>query len=303
MIRFVSPLHRFNSAFVQSVDLARYHIEKIFYPQGLWYIWKILKEGQRFSAERFTDKSGNTLLSFLYKERDSGTGAKLSVAEIWSELKFVMVTGGGSPASALASILFYLMRHPKCYARLVEEIRSTFVDASEIHSGSKMASCHYLHACITEGLRISPPTGGVLWRKVEEGGLMIDGEYVGPDYDVGIGVYALNHSEKFFPNAIAFKPERWLPDETESDIRLASRAFTTFSMGPRQCLGRNLATMELCNAIALLLWQLDLRRPKESRLDIGGGIEGSMDENEFQQEDHIVSFFDGPCIEFRRRSL
>ncbi|TGO51451.1 hypothetical protein BCON_0161g00240 [Botryotinia convoluta] len=303
MVHFASPLHRFNSAFVQSVDLAYYHVEKLFYPQGLWYIWKILKEGRRFSAERFTDKSESTLLSLLYRERDPETGIKLSVSQVWSELKFIMVTGAGSPASAVASVLFYLIRHPKCYARLVKEVRSTFSDVSEIRSGLKMSSCRYLHACITEALRISPPTGAVLWRKVEGNGLMIDREYVSPGHDVGTGVYAMNHNEAYFPDAIAFKPERWLSGETEGDVSLASKAFTTFSMGPRQCLGRSLATMEICDAIALLLWHLDLRRPRKSCEDIGGGIEGSIDENEFQQEDHIVSFFDGPCIEFRRREF
>ncbi|APA10891.1 hypothetical protein sscle_07g056610 [Sclerotinia sclerotiorum 1980 UF-70] len=305
MIHFASPLHRFNSAFVQSVDLAGYHLEKIFYPQALWYVWKLFREGSRFSAEKVQsmDKPHNPLISLLYKERDPESGKELSATQIWSELKFVMVTGAGSPASALAAIFFYLMRHPRCYEKLVKEIRSTFSDASEIHTGPKMSSCLFLQACIKEGFRLSPSTGAILWRNVEDGGLKIDGEHVDAGFDVGTGIYAMNHNEEYFPNASIFEPERWLLDETTSDLALASRAFTTFSMGPRRCLGQSLATTEIRDTIALVLWHLDLRRPKQTCNDIGGGKRGSVDENEFQQEDHIVSFFDGPCLEFRRRSF
>ncbi|KAF4625358.1 hypothetical protein G7Y89_g12808 [Cudoniella acicularis] len=289
MIHWAGPLHRFNSVYVQSVDLAKYHLEKILYPRGILYVWKLWKASRRFSREQFShaSKSDDSLLSILYKETDPDTKMQLSAIQIWSELKFVMVTGAGSPASALAAILFYIMRHPSCYSRLVEEIRSTFMDASDIHSGKRMASCRYLHACIIEGLRMAPSFGGILWREVEEGGVTIDGEFIGPGYDVGTGVYAIHHNETYFPDAFAFKPERWLQDETGSSIGSASQGLTTFSMGPRQCLGRNLVSMELSDTIALLLWHLDLRVPKDAHHNIGGGVEGTVDENEFQFEDHI----------------
>lgn len=301
LVHFANPLHRFNSAFVQSLDLMKYHLEKLFYPQGLWYAWKISKLARGMYTEQQSDKAGESLLSLLCQVEDPDTGKRMDMTEIWSELRFFMVTGAGSPASALASILFYLMRNVNCYHRLVKEIRSTFSAVSEIYSGSKMASCYYLHACITESLRMSPPVGGILWREVEEGGINIDGEYVSQGYDVGTGIYAVHHNEADFPSPFMFKPERWLQDETENSVGTESKAFLTFSTGPRQCMGRSFSMMILCDVIALLLWQLDLRRPAGGQDDVGGDGEGTVDENEFQQKDHIVSFFDGPCIEFRKR--
>lgn len=263
----------------------------------------MLKVARQFSASKLecTPKVEENLLSLLYKEKDPKTGRPLSATQIISELKFVMVTGAGSPATALASTLFYLVRNPPSYERVVEEIRTAFLDPSEIHSGSKMASCRYIQACITESLRMSPPVSGMLWRRVEDGGLVISGERIDPGYDVGTGIYTIHHQEEYFPEAFSFKPERWLPDESKTGIRLAAKAFSTFSLGPRSCLGRGLAMMELCDILAMLLWNFDIRRPRGNKHDIGGGGGGEVDENEFQLEDHIVSFFDGPCIEFRRR--
>lgn len=252
-------------------------------------------------ADQQSDISGESLLSLLCQVEDADTGKRMDMTEIWSELRFFMVTGAGSPASALASILFYLMRNADCYHKLVKEIRSTFSAVSEIHSGAKMASCDYLHAFITESLRMSPPVRGILWREVESGGINIDGEYVSPGCDIGTGIYAFHHNEADFPNPFMFNPERWIQEEAENSVGIESKTTLAFSTGPRQCIGRSLPMMILCDVVALLLWQLDLRRTGGEQGDVGGGVEGTVDENEFQQKDHIVSFFDGPCIEFRKR--
>ena len=308
MVDVMSTLHKFNSAYVQSVDLTRYHLEKIFYPQGLWYGWRFLSLAREFAESRAQcgKDSKQDLFSFISDAKDPETGQGFSLTELWSECKFLMVTGAGSPASALASLIFYLTRYPTCYERLAAEIRGTFLQASDIHSGQAMSSCHYLHACITEALRMSPPTGGALWREVEDGGISIDGHFVPAGYDIGTGIYAIHHNETYFPDAFTFKPERWLHGEVESSIRLARSALTPFSLGSRGCLGRQLAIMELSNTTALLVWHLDFRRPSGPEGEVGGGVEGLDGKhhvNEFQQEDHIVSFFDGPCVEFRRREV
>ena len=305
LVHIGNRLHQFNSAYIHSVDLVRYHLEKLFYPHGLWWGFKVAKLFRQFSADEFKhpDTTDENLLSLLYQERNKKTGEKLPSGVILAELKFFLATGSSSPASVLSAALFYLVRNPACYARLVSEIRSTFSDPSEIGSGEKLNSLHYLHAVIKETLRMSPPKGGILWREVEEGGLSIDGEFVNQSYDVGAGIYSVNHNESYYPEPYSFKAERWLRDETTDNFELSSQAFASFSLGPRQCLGREIVTLKLSNIIVLLLWHMDLRRPLGKSGDIGGGERGSVDENEFQQRDHIISFYDGPCIEFRRRVM
>ncbi|KAI9687191.1 MAG: hypothetical protein M1820_010507 [Bogoriella megaspora] len=308
MVDGITTLHKFNSAYVQSLDLVKYHMEKIFSPQGLWYGWKFLQIARKLAESR--NLPNTTMNPGVFWQmsnfQETSNANKFSMDELWAESKFLMVTGGWSPASALASLLFYLSRYPSCHRRVTAEVRSIFDKASEIHSGSQMTSCHYLRACILESLRMSPPGGAVLWREVERNAMMIDGHAVPPGCDVGTGMYSIHHNENYFPDSFTFKPERWLDDDQRvcQNLDQGHRAFTAFSIGPRSCLGRSLVMMELTDIAALLLWHLDFRLPAGPEAQIGAGTEGLRGRHridEFQQRDHIFSFFDGPCLEFRQR--
>lgn len=308
LVTSVSILHRFNSAYVQSVDLTHLHLEKLCYPQGIWYGLRLYNLAQSIANRRRlrSPRLIEDLFSFIEKIENPETAQPITTREIWSECKFLMVTGAGTPASVLAASLFYLTEYPRCYTILCEEIRSRFYDASDIKCGPELSSCAYLQACVKETLRMSPPVGGVLWREVEQPRIFIDGEYIPPGHDVGCGIYALHHNHEHFPDPFTFKPERWLNEACEIPLSQAYSAYTPFSMGPRGCLGRQLATMELQLTIATLLWTFDLRRPESVQGKCAPCMESVETKNythEFQQEDHIFSFFKGPYIDLRKRTI
>ena len=59
-----------------------------------------------------------------------------------------------------------------------------------------------------------------------------------------------------FPNSPSeFDPSRWLPPSISS--KNGPSAFNPFSLGPRNCLGRNLAYLEMRLILAHLLWHFD----------------------------------------------
>jgi cytochrome P450 len=72
-----------------------------------------------------------------------------------------------------------------------------------------------------------------------------------------------------FHQADRFIPERWLPETIEdpsSPFFSDNRAvFQPFSIGPRNCLGRNLAYTEMRVILARVLWTFDLELCEESR--------------------------------------
>lgn len=73
---------------------------------------------------------------------------------------------------------------------------------------------------------------------------------------------AAYHSPINFHDAEAFHPERWLPEEynnPSSPFHNDRRdVFKPFSYGRRDCIGRNLAYLEMRLIIALLLWNFDI---------------------------------------------
>ncbi|GAQ05188.1 maltose permease MAL31 [Aspergillus lentulus] len=76
-------------------------------------------------------------------------------------------------------------------------------------------------------------------------------------------------SPRNFYQADRFLPERWLPEAIEdhaSPFFSDNRAvFQPFSIGPRKCLGRNLAYTEMRVILARVLWTFDLELCEDSR--------------------------------------
>ena len=150
----------------------------------------------------------------------------------------------------------WLMRTPRVYKKLAEEIRGRF-DTAENMKFLDLQELPYMNACIEEGLRIFPsiPTG--LTRTVPKDGDTVAGEFLPGGTTVSVYAWAATHSPDNFVNPNEFIPERWLSDEYASDKREASQPF---SLGPRGCIGRHLSYLELRLILANLLWHFDIER-------------------------------------------
>ncbi len=156
-------------------------------------------------------------------------------------------------------------------------------------------------------MRLSPPVGGLLPREVLPGGITIDGHHFPAGTDVGTPHYAIHHKEEYFPEAFAYKPERWIVGSGVSaeSAALAHSAFCPFSVGPRGCIGKGIAYLELSIALARVVWLYDIRLAVNGpRVGEGSpGLEwGRRRTDEYQSFDAFVSMKDGPLVEFRARS-
>ncbi|KAI1414071.1 cytochrome P450 [Hypoxylon sp. FL1857] len=198
---------------------------------------------------------------------------------VWKEAMIFLVAGGdtvATAATAMTATLFYLSRNPACYARLANEIRSTFSSGRDIKTGLKLANCHYLRACIEEALRMSPPISSNLWRQqvaTDKEPLVIDGHYI--------------------PRGTLFGVNR-LGRKQMLD------AFATFSIGPRNCVGKPLAYLEITIVIAKTLWYFDFETASGSPGTVGEGWDRGRP-GEFCTKDGFNSVHDGPFLVFRVR--
>ena len=217
--------------------------------------------------------------------------------------------------STLAASLYYLLNNPETLATLEQEIRSTFQDASEIRMGSQMQTCNYLRACIDETMRMTPAVGGILPRVVLPGGLSIPslGITLPPGVDVGVPIYAIHHHADYVVSPFKFDPTRFLSNSTSTGGEVSPHpqnrealmsVFNPFSIGHRACLGKPLVYMELCIALARLVWEYDMRLTHDQHVsafitrDIS---KGTRHPREYQLQDWFMSNNEGPWVEFRAR--
>jgi cytochrome P450 len=97
---------------------------------------------------------------------------------------------------------------------------------------------------IKEGLRIWPPAVGLIPKLVPPEGDVINGMFVPGGTEIGYGAFSIFRNKKIWgEDADLFRPERWLEGdkikEQESCLEII------FNVGRSQCLGKNVALMEL----------------------------------------------------------
>lgn len=155
-------------------------------------------------------------------------------------------------------------------------------------------------------MRLSPPVGGGLPRQVLQGGITIDNHIIPAGIDVCVPHYTLHHNATYFPSPFTYNPSRWLPESaSKEELELAHSAFCPFSVGPRGCIGKGLAYIELMETLARVMWLFDMKLAMGME-GVGTGAEGNevgrRREGEYQLKDTFTSMKDGPVVQFRART-
>ncbi|KAI1305539.1 cytochrome P450 [Xylaria venustula] len=190
----------------------------------------------------------NDFVSLLVKKVQAG---EVSKEEMTAHVSTLTIAGGETVATTLSALTCFLTQNPDKLARLTEEIRSEFQSFDQINA-TRAQKLPFLQAVLNEGLRLFPPASGGAPRVSP--GFELHGHYVPRGTEINVSPWTITHDEKYFSDPWNFKPERWL-DPTSPDIKEASKPFL---LGPRDCLGRNFAWMELSLVLAKILWLYDL---------------------------------------------
>lgn len=128
-----------------------------------------------------------------------------------------IIAGADTTALSLSAILYYLIRTPRAMNKLRAEIKDkTETGACEedrvaFKDGQNMP---YLQACLKEAMRMHAGTGLPLWRRVNEGGIELDGTYLPAGSDVGVNPWVLHYNRDVWgPDVNEYRPERWIEAE------------------------------------------------------------------------------------------
>ncbi|KAI0009074.1 cytochrome P450 monooxygenase-like protein [Xylariaceae sp. FL0662B] len=187
----------------------------------------------------------------------------MSEAEIGQSLVLLTTAGSEPTAAGLSGATYHLLNNPDKLARLVREVRESFSDAEQINNAATQ-KLPYLHAVIEESLRLYPPVPSRFPRRTEIDGLVIDGHVVPKNTSVGVAQWATYQSTDNFANPTEFVPERWLDDAPEPYKDDVKASLQPFSMGPRNCIGKNFAYLQIRQILSRLLWHFDVELCAES---------------------------------------
>ncbi|PKS11176.1 hypothetical protein jhhlp_002937 [Lomentospora prolificans] len=181
----------------------------------------------------------------------------LTQREAESETLVQILAGSDTTATALRGTLLHILTSPRVHARLLAEIESARPSTPIRDAEAKQMP--YLQAVIKEGLRIFPPVTGLMSKDVPKGGDTFNGLYIPDGTKIGYCAWGLFRNKEIWgEDAAVFRPERWLEAAPEKIREREATLELVFSYGRWQCLGKNVALIELNKVYVELLRRFDL---------------------------------------------
>jgi cytochrome P450 len=204
----------------------------------------------------------NDILQMLLTHIDPETNESLSDAEIQSATFIFSVAGSETTANTVIWTVVLLHQNPECKAKLVEELRLAYPDGLTQDCSAEVAkTLPYLNAVIKESLRLMPIIGLGVLREAPEGANLC-GYSIPAKTPVLVPIWAMQRDESLWQRAKEFWPERWLlPDDLldKEGIPAVNRAaYLPFSLGSRNCIGKDFAMLELRHILATLYRRWDV---------------------------------------------
>lgn len=136
-------------------------------------------------------------------------------------------------------------------------------------------------------MRLTPAGTSEFARTSLPGRLKIDGEIYPEGFSIETSRWAYGRNEEIYDDSSIYRPERWIVDEAngtmaESVVQIKS-SFHSFTAGPGNCVGQNLAVLELMLLTARTFYRMDIRLAPGSMLGEGTSeLEwGRRDKNQF----------------------
>lgn len=165
---------------------------------------------------------------------------------------FVFLAGGfETTATTLAFILYELARHPEEQDMLFQEVNSQLAEGTVRLAYEDVQKLKRMDMVVSECLRLYPPI--VLFTaRVCSKDTAVAGYTLPAGTHVILPTWHVHHNPNIWPEPQKFIPSRFLSDTGQQERRHAA-AYVPFSLGPRECIGRRFALLELKTVLAKLV--------------------------------------------------
>lgn len=176
----------------------------------------------------------------------------------------ILLAGSDSTGKTLSFLFLLLASHQEEQDKCYKEIHNAFLEKDSI-SEVDLSSLHYIEAVIYETMRLYPAAPLSL-PHVCTLSQTIGGYDIHEGTVIVSNIYSIHRDEKNWERANEFYPNRFILDPE----LLKSSKLLPFGLGPRSCIGKDFALMEMKLIVALFLLKFQVESPSNGGID--GGI-------------------------------
>jgi cytochrome P450 len=196
------------------------------------------------AERRARAEAGEDILSLLLATRYDD-GSPIEDRDLYEQLMTLVIAGHETTAIALAWAFHLVHTHPAVAERLDAELRAAPADADAL------TRLPYLEAVCNETLRLMPLNTNLI-RKLKQP-VTLKGFALPAGLGIGVSVLSVHRSERLYPDAEAFRPERFV------ERSFAPYEYLPFGGGARRCLGAAFAGYEMKVVLGSILQSTRLR--------------------------------------------
>ena len=169
--------------------------------------------------------------------------AGLPTETIRDELIAFLFAGFDSTATALSCTLGSLAANPEVQASLAAAVDDT---ADGSLADAPLADCDLLNAVVRESLRLYPPQYLLFREPLTD--VSLDGFRLPAGQPIVLAPWLYHRDGRFWDDPETFRPRRWLDDSPAEDR--PDSTYLPYGIGPRRCVGRQMADRLLRTAVA-----------------------------------------------------
>jgi cytochrome P450 len=204
-------------------------------------------------------------LSMFMLTHDRETDEPMSDKELIDEVLTLIVAGHETTAAALTWTWYLVSQHPEVAERLQAEADATSNDQALSLGAAEAMS--FTHQVLQEALRLYPPGWLITRRAIDADEL--GGFAIAPRTDIFISPYMLHRHPAFWSDAEAFRPERFADADADERHKFA---YIPFAVGPRHCIGENIAMFEMLVHLRTMARRFRLTRATNEPIELEAQI-------------------------------
>ncbi len=192
-----------------------------------------------------SEDKGDDLLGMLL-ETEYEDGSRMNNQELLDESIILLVAGNKTSAVTMAWLFYLLAINPEIEQKVLESVNDSLGD--EAPSLESLRSLAYPLQVLEETLRVYPVVWLVDREPVEDD--EFKGVKIKKGEDIAAFIYGLHHNAKYWKDPEKFDPERFTPENKKEHTPFS---YLPFGGGPRICIGKNFAIMEMQFILAMLI--------------------------------------------------
>lgn len=161
---------------------------------------------------------------------------EITPEQFLGDVKNFFIAGHETTGNILSWTIYLLLRHQECFDKLKHEIN--FIIGNSAPALEDLSKLEYTEMVLNETMRLYPPIWIIERRAINAD--QIQQYHLPKNAHVTISPYTLHRHLRYWEHPNEFIPERFLP---ENSLNRPKNVFIPFGLGPRVCIGKQLAML------------------------------------------------------------